>query len=206
MKLWQKVASQFGKPTGFLGSVAGFIMSHRESNIERNKWGVELLNLQPDDNVLEIGFGPGIAIKMMSDIITQGTIFGIDHSEKMLSSAQKRNSDAIKSGRVTLICSSISSLPEINIKFGKVLDINSFQFWENPVDDLIKLKKHMIDGGTIALVHQPRKPGATDADATDAGNNFSDLLQQAGFENIKIHKKIMKPVSTVCVTARVCFV
>ncbi|MCP4897122.1 MAG: hypothetical protein GY906_09135 [bacterium] len=47
MSLWKKVAEQFGKPSGFLGSVAGFIMANRSSNIERNEWGIGLLDIQP---------------------------------------------------------------------------------------------------------------------------------------------------------------
>ena len=136
MNLWVKISSQFGKPTGFLGSIAGFIMSHRKSNIERNEWAVELLKPNPYDKVLEIGFGPGIAIKMISEIITNGIIFGIDHSEKMVLHAQKINNIAVKEGKVILICSSISNMPQVNYKFDKVLDVNSFQFWENPVNDL----------------------------------------------------------------------
>ena len=50
-----KVAEQFGKPSGFLGSIAAFIMAKRSSNVERNVWGVSLLSIQPSDHVLEIG-------------------------------------------------------------------------------------------------------------------------------------------------------
>jgi hypothetical protein len=53
--------------------------------------------------------------------------------------------------------------------------------------------------GIIAIVHQPRKPGATDQDSTDAGVQFSKYLEKAQFKHIRIEKKLMKPVSTVCV-------
>jgi aldehyde:ferredoxin oxidoreductase len=51
----------------------------------------------------------------------------------------------------------------------------------------------------ILIVHQPRQPGATDADAVEAGNTFAALLRKAGFENIEIHKKTTKPVSIIAV-------
>jgi len=57
----------------------------------------------------------------------------------------------------------------------------------------------MNKGGTIAVVHQPRKPGSTALDAMEAGNKISSLLKEAGFKNIVIHKKNMKPVATICV-------
>jgi hypothetical protein len=57
----------------------------------------------------------------------------------------------------------------------------------------------MTPHGIIAIVHQPRKPGATAQDSTDAGDQFSKYLEKAQFKNIRIEKKLMKPVSTVCV-------
>jgi len=202
MSLWGKKILQFGKPEDIPESVSGFIMSHRESIIERSKWAVELLELQPDDSVFEIGFGRGLAIQMMSDIVSDGIVFGIDHSEKMLLSAHNRNIEAIQSGRVRLMCASVSDMPSIHAEFDKVLDINSFQFWKNPVDDLKRVKNNMRKRGLIALAHQPGKPGSTDSDALDAANNFSSLLKKAGFSEIKINKKIIEPVSAICVTGR----
>jgi tRNA G46 methylase TrmB len=79
MKIWKFVVSQFGKPEGLFGKLAGFIMSTRPSNIERSDWGISLLDVQLTDNVLEIGFGPGIAIHKMSALTNEGMIYGIDH-------------------------------------------------------------------------------------------------------------------------------
>ena len=40
------------KPTGYLGWVAGWIMAHRPSNVKRNGWTVDLLNIKATDHVL----------------------------------------------------------------------------------------------------------------------------------------------------------
>jgi hypothetical protein len=98
-----------------------------------------------------------------------------------------------------LFLGSISNLPKFTKKIDKVLDVNSFQFWSDPLNSLIDVRKCMNKGGTIAVVHQPRKPGSTALDAMEAGNKISSLLKEAGFKNIVIHKKNMKPVATICV-------
>jgi fibrillarin-like rRNA methylase len=49
--------------------------------VKRNEWGISLLNIQPSGHVLEIGFGPGVAIQKMCDLVTDGIIYGIDHDE-----------------------------------------------------------------------------------------------------------------------------
>ena len=204
MNTWMKISRQFGKPSGILGGVAGFIMSHRSSNIQRNKWGISLLNLRPNDNVLEIGFGPGIAIKMMSEKIDTGSIYGIDHSELMLRNATDRNIEAINSGKVKLFLGSVGELPKFDRPIDKILDINSFQFWQNLGEQLISLKNKMALNGTIALVHQPRKPGSTSEDSELSANNFADILKSAGFKNIRTEKLMLKPVPAICVLGYNC--
>jgi SAM-dependent methyltransferase len=204
MNVWQHISSQFGKPNGFLGSIAGFIMTHRASNRERNTWAVDLLNLQLSDIVLEIGFGPGLALEMMSKFISSGKIYGIDHSQKMYSLAQARNKNAIAAGRMELLLGSVADVPKLARKIDKVLDVNSFQFWDDQVNSLLTLKKCMNKGGTIAIVHQPRKPGSTGSDADNAGHKIMACLKDAGFEGIVLHKKNMKPVPTICVMGSAC--
>ena len=199
MSLWGKISGQFGKPSGFLGSVAGFIMSKRGSNIERNEWAISLLNLQPLDHVLEIGFGPGVAIQKISELVTDGMIYGVDHSELMVKKASGRNKEAILSGKVKLTAASVADLPAFDQPVDKVLDINTFQFWEDPLNSLKEVKKNMKHGGMIAIAHQPRKPGSTEQDSDEAGEKFSKYLEDAQFKNVRIEKKMMKPVPTVCV-------
>jgi len=55
------IVGQFAHPQGRAGRVAGWVMAHRPSNRQRNSWVVWLLDVQPTDRVLEIGFGPGLA-------------------------------------------------------------------------------------------------------------------------------------------------
>jgi SAM-dependent methyltransferase len=94
-----RVRAQFGRPRGLAGRIAGWIMAHRSSNRRRNVWAVSLLDVQRDDRVLEIGFGPGIAIGELSRIATDGYVCGLDHSALMLRQAAKRNAKGIRRGR-----------------------------------------------------------------------------------------------------------
>src|SRR3712207_5675999 len=76
--------AQFWRPTGFWGRAAGLLMAHRTSNRRRNAWAVSLLDVRPEDRVLEIGFGPGLAIRELGRLARKGYVCGIDHSELML--------------------------------------------------------------------------------------------------------------------------
>jgi hypothetical protein len=61
-KIARRVVPYFTDPHGLGGGAAGWIMAHRSSNVRRSRWAVGLLDVQPTDQVLEIGFGPGVAI------------------------------------------------------------------------------------------------------------------------------------------------
>jgi ubiquinone/menaquinone biosynthesis C-methylase UbiE len=177
-------------------------MAHRRSNIERSDWALQLLQLKPADRVLEIGFGPGVTIQKLAGIIRDGTVVGLDHSDVMLRQASRRNRKVISEGRVKLLLGSVSDLPPLPGPLDKVLDINSFQFWQDPQAALENLTREMRPGGVIALVHQPRKPGSDNEAATRAGEKFADLLTAAGFTEVRIEEKPMKPVSVVAVLGR----
>src|SRR5262245_8870791 len=99
-------------------------MAHRSSNRKRNAWAVSLLDLQPDDRVLEIGYGPGLAIRELSRIAHAGYVCGVDHSELMLRQASRRNADAIRHGVVDLRLGSVDALPAFDAAFDKILAVN----------------------------------------------------------------------------------
>jgi SAM-dependent methyltransferase len=200
--LREKVVCQFGNPKGTLGKVAGFIMSHRRSNLERVQWAVSLLNVQPKDCVLEIGFGPGIAIHMLAELAMGGIVYGVDHSQLMFEQASQRNRDFIQTGRVRLMVGSASHLSRFDCKLDKVLDINTFQFWDDQLIALAGVRTLLRPGGIIAIVHQPRNKGATDEDATKAGERISERLAASGFEGVRVEFKRMNPVSAVCVIGK----
>jgi Methyltransferase domain len=97
------IVGQFGHPRGTAGRVAGWVMAYRPSNRQRNRWVVWLLEVQPTDRVLEIGFGPGLTIAELARRVGhQGHVYGIDHSQVMLHQATSRNAAAIAAGRVSL--------------------------------------------------------------------------------------------------------
>ncbi len=201
MSLRQNIVGQFKQPHGGLGQVAGFIMAKRPSNIERNQWTLNLLDLRPDDRVLEIGFGPGIAIEKASQVVTNGMIVGIDHSETMLRQAKKRNAAAIGESRVQLQLGSVTELPHFDQPFDKIFYANVVQFWDNPVAVFESLHQRLTPGGTIATTYLPRHKGATDADSHRKADEVVASLETAGFSRIRVEEKPLKPVAVICVLA-----
>jgi hypothetical protein len=54
----------FGRPQGVLGRLGGVIMGRM--NADCGAWVSDLLEVGPNDSVLEVGFGPGVTIQRLS--------------------------------------------------------------------------------------------------------------------------------------------
>ncbi|GAB3981491.1 class I SAM-dependent methyltransferase [Actinoallomurus acanthiterrae] len=194
------VIGQAHRPRGAAGSVNGWVFAHRPSNRQRNRWVVSLLGVRPADQVLEIGFGPGVAI---AELVRAGAghVYGIDHSGVMLRQASRRNAAAIRAGRVTLINASADQLPPaLDGPFDAILAVNSLGFWPAPAERLAELRRRLAPGGRIAIASQPRCPGATADTSRSAAREIEDLLRDAGFTHLSTQTLPLSP-PVVCVLA-----
>ena len=191
------VRAQFGRPTGFWGRAAGLLMAHRPSNRRRNAWAVSLLDVRRDDRVLELGFGPGLAIRELSRIAAEGYVCGIDHSELMLRRAKRRNADGLRRGVVDLRLGSVDELPAFDALFDKILAVNAMMFWGEPVARLAELRRLLGPGGLIAVAYQPRGPGATDETSAAKGREIAVALIRARFTEVRLETMRLKP-AVVC--------
>jgi SAM-dependent methyltransferase len=185
--------AQFHHPTGAIGHVAGWIMGRRSSNLARNRWAVQLLDIQPTDRVIEVGCGPGVAIAALATRATRGLVVGVDHSQVMIGQAGRRNRAAIQAGRVRLIHTPVERLSISDGPFDAALAVNTVGMWPDPTARLRELARLLRPDGRIALVSQPRCPGATAATSAAAASELAGLLTEAGFEHLRTEMLELDP-------------
>jgi SAM-dependent methyltransferase len=194
------VIGQGHHPRGAAGRVTAWEMAHRPSNRRRNRWVVSLLDVRPADQVLEVGFGPGVAV---AELVRSGAghVYGIDHSGVMLRQASRRNAAAIRAGRVTLMRASVDQIPPaLDGPFDAILAVNSLGFWPAPAERLAELGRRLAPGGRIAIASQPRCPGATADTSRSAARGIEDLLRGAGFTTMRTETLPLSP-PVACVLA-----
>ncbi len=196
------IVRQFGCPRAVLGRLAGLVMASRPSNRVRNRRTVERLDIQPDDRVLEVGHGPGLALAWAAARTVRGHVIGIDRSPLMARMAARRNARAIAAGRVTLHVGDVEALPPFDAPFDKVPGVNVCMFWPDPVLVLTGLRRVMRPGGVIALTFQPRGRGATGEAARHGGDVIAAALGWAGFADLRQEVLPLRPVDAVCVLGR----
>jgi ubiquinone/menaquinone biosynthesis C-methylase UbiE len=193
--------AQFHRPTGAAGHVAGWVMGRRPSNVARNRWAARLLDIQPADRVIELGCGPGVALAALAGRATRGLVVGVDHSQVMIRQARRRNRAAVRAGRVRLIHTPVESLSLGDEPFTAALAVNTLGMWPDPVTRLRELARLLRPGGRIALVSQPRCPGATAATSAAAATELARLLAEAGFEHLRTETLDLDPPAA-CVLGR----
>lgn len=194
--------AQFHRPDGAAGHVAGWIMGRRTSNVARNRWAVRLLDVRPDDRVVELGCGPGVAVEALASLAVRGLVVGVDHSRVMVGQAGRRNRAAVRAGRVRLVHASVEGLSVGDGPFDAALAVNTAGMWPDPSARLREVGRLLRPGGRIALVSQPRCPGATAATSAAAAEELAGLLTEAGFEHVRTELLELDPPA-VCVLGQV---
>lgn len=193
-----KIIKQFGNPNGMLGNFVGWLMAIK--NTKRIKWAIELLDVQPNDNILEVGFGPGVAIKLMSKKIKTGKIVGVDRSELMVNKAKIRNKKELLENKVDLIKARTIPSEKYSILFDKVLAINVSLFWGEPEKEMCFIKSFLKPGGFLQIVLQPHW-AKTEEHVQNIGIKITNQLKNSNYQNIELKFKKIKKMSCIAIKA-----
>ena len=184
------LTSQFACPTGLLGVGVGRLMAVK--NAKMNEFAVEMLDVQPDEQALEIGFGHGRTIRIIAERAKAGFVAGVDLSDVMVRQAAKYNLDLIVAGRAEVCQGSVADLPYEYGRFTKVLAVNNYQFWPNAELNLGETRRVMREGGLLVIclrMHSTKRfalaPGFTEDEVADVAK----LVRWVGFRDIRIVKR-----------------
>ncbi|MDQ2905399.1 MAG: class I SAM-dependent methyltransferase [Chloroflexota bacterium] len=143
------LAGQHGHPTGIVGYMLGEQMVRQ--HMPETTWTLSLLDLKPEDQILELGFGAGRAIELVAAQASNGHISGIDLSQEMVRAASRRNARAIKAGQVALYHGDLSTLPFANNQFDKVFSIQTLYFWPDPPHALAEIFRVLKVGAMLVV-------------------------------------------------------
>ena len=166
----------FGRPQGLAGRLGGLILARGNRPLAEEF--VAFLDVQPTDRILEIGFGPGVAIELLAKAAPGVRVAGIDVSHEMVEQARARNAVAIRAGAVDLRHGTVERMPFEDEAFDLALAINSMQVWPDRVAGLREIRRVLRPGTRVALAFTPRS-GQPRAGVTES-------LESAGFEDASL--------------------
>jgi len=145
----------FAHPSGWLGRLAGRIM--RWTNKQHDVVGV--LGVQPGDDVLEVGYGPGGLIRLLAERTQAASIRGVDPSPEMRDQAGRHNRKAVRAGlvRLDLGTADRTGLPDASVD--RVVSVRNVAIWPDLAAAVDELHRVARPGGTVVIAwHGGTKP------------------------------------------------
>ena len=188
MDILRIIGMQFKKPRGVPGKIISDLMIIGNRSAYDNM--IRDLKIQTNDKILEIGYGPGVGIGLISRIFESCNIYGIDFSELMYKRASKRNYRFIKDNRVHLMFGDFVETELNTSGFDKIFCINVVYFWDDLQKPFEKVKSLLKDDGTFCI-YMAGKDELNKAKFTRDGifNKYSigqivNALKSSGFHEI----------------------
>lgn len=126
---------------------------------ERLEWAVETVGVRPDDQLLEVGCGHGVAVTLVCQRLRGGHILAIDRSAKMIDAALRRNAEYAAAGVASFQVASLHEADLGAVRFDRVLAIHvPVLLRGDPVRELAIIARHLAPGGALYLPFQPLAP------------------------------------------------
>ena len=118
----------------------------------RIRWAVDILDVQPADQVLEIGCGPGYAAELICERLEKGKLLAIDRSESGVDRTKRRCAAFIEAGRLTVRHIDLATLRVPVKRLDKVFAFNVNLFWVRDCEaEVALLHERISPGGGIYL-------------------------------------------------------
>jgi ubiquinone/menaquinone biosynthesis C-methylase UbiE len=196
------IAKQLAHPNGFMGAVIRFLMNRH--NARMNSFAVRQLQLEPTDHVLEIGFGGGLTLPSLLD--ATAFVTGLDRSNDAVTSAKRRFSKHIDSGRADFRQGDVEELPFHASAFHKVCTVNTVYFWTSLEAGFGEIYRVLKPRGRIAVGFLPkelmdRMGMPEDIFTTRAPLEVVGATTKAGFKDVLIARpKPLTPWNVVVAT------
>lgn len=151
---------------------------------------VGLASLTPQDRVVDIGCGPGTALRIAAQHCTHAT--GVDPSTislrlgRWISSVRRRRN-------VTFAEGSAEALPLPSRSATVVRSLSAVHHWGDRVAGLAEAERVLVHGGRILLAERLTKPGTTGHAAhgltSEEADQLARELTKAGFSQVERHER-----------------
>ena len=155
----------------------------------RHTAAVSALALNGTESVLEIGCGHGVAVRLVLDRLTSGTITALDRSDKMIEAVRASNQAALTSGQLRTRAEALEDADWADETFDAIFAVNVDFNLRLGTRWPTMLKALLRPAGRIVLAFDP--PPDSSKGHSFAGKSL-DRLTAAGFNPVLLpaHGKV----------------
>jgi ubiquinone/menaquinone biosynthesis C-methylase UbiE len=116
---------------------------------------VDQLDIGPDDRVLEIGCGHGVAATLVCERLDEGRLTAVDRSPKMIEAATRRNAAYVDSGTAEFLVASLEDLDLGDRRFDTVFAVRVGLFHREPERARSLVEAWLAPGGEVFAFLDP---------------------------------------------------
>ncbi|MGB7845048.1 MAG: methyltransferase domain-containing protein [Candidatus Acidiferrum sp.] len=159
---------------------------------------LEKMQLEPTDNVLDIGCGSGWLSRRIGKLIPEGRIVGMDISDEMIRVARRTSLDH---DNLLFVTGEVGEIPWEPNFFTHAISVESSYYWPNPATGVKEIYRVLRPGGGAWILinyyrdnphcHQWGPLLAVPTHLLSA-DEWMELFRAAGFELVT-HERIVDP-------------
>src|SRR6202165_2130916 len=110
---------------------------------------LDLMQLAPDDNVLDVGCGAGWLERLLSERVPEGRVVGMDISDEMVRRA-RRNYVALEN--TMFVIGGVDEIPWDANFFTHAISVESASYWPDPARGLREIHRVLREGGSAWIL------------------------------------------------------
>ena len=120
---------------------------------ERLRSVVDQLDVGPDDRVLEIGCGHGVAATLVCERLEGGHLTAIDRSAKMIQAATRRNAAYVEAGRAEFLVADLEDFDPGDRRFDRIFAVRVGLFHRDSGRAHSLVERWLAPGGTVSVFY-----------------------------------------------------
>jgi SAM-dependent methyltransferase len=159
---------------------------------------LDLMGLEPDDNVLDVGCGAGWLSRLVAERVPEGRVVGMDVSDEMIRRARRAHA-ALEN--VLFVVGGVEEIPWDANFFTRAISVESAYYWPDPAKGLAEIFRVLREGGSAWILinyyrdnphcHQWTERFAIPVHLFSA-EEWATLMGEAGFAEVQ-HGRVVDP-------------
>jgi ubiquinone/menaquinone biosynthesis C-methylase UbiE len=171
-------------------------MNSRHSKV--TDWGLSHFPIPTRGNVLDVGCGGGRTVSKLAAMVTEGKVYGVDHSPASVAVAGRTNRKWIDTGRVEIREGSVSHLPFSQDIFDLITAVETHFWWPDLPADMREVLRVLKPGGALIAIAEVYRGADTriarlcEKYAPQSGmkllsvDEHRELLANAGYSDVQV--------------------
>jgi SAM-dependent methyltransferase len=122
----------------------------RGEEMEHDHWPIakpalERMQIQPADNILDVGCGAGWLSRILARRVPEGRVVGMDISDEMVRHARRKS---VEMANLVFVVGGVDEIPWEAHFFQKAISVESSYYWPDPAKGVRELFRVLHEGGS----------------------------------------------------------